>query len=209
MAYRELVSLPYYERESLPIVVTVKNIHSEYDLFTIHDNIPLKLKLSPEENREEDMLEIRNHINLWREKNIKRIFLVGNDLFSLNFQRLQDMEYLVHKYFSKCNTIGCFSSVKDIESKTNCELKKLHEIGYDKLTIPMEINENTILKYMKDGYKSDEIIEQCTRLDEAKISYNLFYKRGVFSGEEEKFEEKLISDICSELHPINIINSTV
>lgn len=209
MVYRELVWLPYYEKGSLPIVVTVKNIHSEYDLFTIHDNIPLKLKLSPEENREEDMLEIRNYIDLWKEESINRIFLVGDNLFNFKFQRLQDIAYLIHKYFSEDKTIGCFSMVKDIKLKTDDELKRLYELSYNKLTVQIDMNENKILKYMKNGYESDEIIEQCARLDNANISYNIFYKEGLFQGEEGEFEKKLIADIFSELHPMHIITSTI
>ena len=205
--YCEETYKPPYEQNSTAIVVTMSKTHKKQEIFTVRDNIPLKIKLSLEENTQEDVIEVRDSIDLWKENKIERIFLVGNNIFKMKYERLADIANLIHLYFTKCKTLGCFCKVEDIESKSDYELRKLHEKGYDKLTIQMNINENKIYKYMENGYESDEIVSQCLRLDEAKIKYNIFYEEGKFYEEEGEIEAKLIKEILNELNPANILTS--
>jgi hypothetical protein len=44
--------------------------------------------LSPEESVEDDVLEVKNYIELWRDVKFNRIFLCGDDIFKLNYKRL-------------------------------------------------------------------------------------------------------------------------
>lgn len=205
MVYRDEVNKPEYEKDSLGILVTFKKNPKQYGLFRTADNIPLKLKLSPEESVEDDVLEVKNYIELWKDVNFSRIFLCGNDIFKLNYKRLCHIANLINIYFPNLKSIGCICKVKDIQEKTNDQLKNLRKIGYDKLTVEMKLSESKILKYMKNGYESDEIVEECERLDNANIKYNIFYKEGNFEKEEKYMEKKLVNDIFKELHPINIM----
>jgi hypothetical protein len=108
-------------------------------------------------------------------------------------------------YFPQTKSMGCFCTVKDIQEKTNDQLKNLGKMGYDKLTIEMKLKESKILRYMKNGYESDEIVEECERLKKANISYNISYEEGNFEEEEKYFELMLKNEILRELTPINIL----
>lgn len=59
--------------------------------------------------------------------------------------------HTIQTYFPENKTIGCFSRITDISSKSEEELKILRQAGYDSLTIGMETADNGALKFMNKG----------------------------------------------------------
>lgn len=85
--------------------------------------------------------------------------------------------------------------------KTDEELIELRKAGYDGLTIGIETGDDDALKFMNKGYKAQDIVTQCNRLDKAGISYNFFYLTGISGiGKGEK-GAKDTANICNQLHP--------
>lgn len=99
-----------------------------------------------------------------------RIFLTGANPFVLTTNRLTDIALLIRKYVGEGHpTIGCFSRITDIRNKTIEELQQLHHLGFDYLTIGVESGDSETLTRVNKGYLSEDIIEQCRKLEEADI----------------------------------------
>lgn len=208
MHYTGTVWRPPYEAGSLLIEVTAGCTHHKCKFCTLYDGLPFKFRMSPLEDVEADLLEAQIQLRSWRNRQVKRVYLVGANPFVLNFERLKKISELVHKYFPECKTIGCFARVTDITLKTDDELRKLHRLGYDGITIGAETGDNIALDFMRKGYKSDDIVEQAKRLDNARISYNFFYLTGV-SGAGRGIESALESAKVFNMTRPNIIGSSM
>lgn len=170
---------PPYEANSLLIEVTAGCTHHKCKFCTLYDDLPFKFRMTPIEDVEADLVEVKEQLRSWQRHQVKRVYLVGANPFVLKFDRLKEIADLIHKYFPECETIGCFSRVTDVTLKTEDELRELHHLGYDGITIGVETGDDVALAFMNKGYKAQEIIEQTHRLDKAGITYNFFYLTGV------------------------------
>lgn len=107
------------------------------------------------------------------------LLLIGLLLLKLPY-RLTDIALLIRKYVGEGHpTIGCFSRITDIRNKTVEELQQLHHLGFDYLTIGVESGDSETLTRVNKGYLSEDIVEQCRKLEEADTHYHFFYLVGL------------------------------
>lgn len=190
MHYTGTIWRPPYEAGSLIIEATAGCTHHKCKFCTLYEDLPFKFKPSPMEHIEADLLEAQTwyHDPLRKAEerlfeidkaSTDRVFLAGANPFGLKAKHLLEIADLVHKYFPGCRSIGCFSRVTDVTSKTDAELQELAAAGYDGLTIGIETGDDEALAFMSKGYEAKDIVEQCARLDAAGIAYAFFYLVGI------------------------------
>lgn len=201
MHYTGTVWRPPYEASSVLLEVTAGCSHHKCKFCTLYDDIPFKFKMSPLEDIEADLKEVKGQFRLWRSNKVSRTFLVGANPFVLKASRLLEIASLIHDYLPANKSIGCFSRITDITLKSDDELLQLQKAGFDGLTIGIETGDDEALEFMNKGYYSQDILTQCKRLDTAGISYNFFYLTGVSGiGKGEK-GAKATANVCNQLHP--------
>lgn len=201
MHYTGTVWRPPYEASSLLLEVTAGCTHHKCKFCTLYDDIPFQFKMSPMEDIEADLQEVKGQFRLWNDNKVTRTFLVGANPFVLKATRLLQIASLIQKYFPTNKSIGCFSRITDIALKTEEELLELSKAGYDSLTIGIETGDDDALKFMNKGYEAKDIITQCKRLDNVGITYNFFYLTGISGTGKGKQGAKDTADICNQLHP--------
>lgn len=190
MHYSGTIWRPPYEAGSLIIEATAGCTHHKCKFCTLYEDLPFKFKPSPMEHIEADLLEAQAwyHDPLRKAEerlfeiekaSCDRVFLAGANPFGLKAKRLVEISVLIHKYFPGCESVGGFSRVTDISTKTDAELEELAAAGFDGLTIGIETGDDEALAFMNKGYEAKDIVEQCARLDAAGISYAFFYLVGI------------------------------
>ena len=70
----------------------------------------------------------------------------------MSYDKLTAIADLIRKYLPFVKSIGSFARITDITSKTDKELAKLRDMGYDGLTIGMETGDDEALRFMNKGY---------------------------------------------------------
>ncbi len=201
MHYTGTIWRPPYESSSLLLEVTAGCTHHKCKFCTLYDDLPFRFRMTPFEDIEADLIEAKEKFNLWKNYKIQRTFLTGANPFVLEYERLMKIAELIKKYFPGNRTIGCFSRITDISLKTDMELQKLKEAGYDGLTIGMETGDDEALKFMNKGYLSSDIVEQCKRLDKAGISYSFFYLTSISGKGRGEEGARATAEVCNKLHP--------
>ena len=125
-----------------------------------------KFKYSPMEEIEADIKEL-SELG-WE---FERIYLQGADPFIRSYEDLVDIAEMIYKYLPTVKTIGGYARVDNLKNKTVEQLKHLFELGYCYFYFGMESGDDKLLKRMNKGYKSEMIIEQCKKMDEAGMPY--------------------------------------
>lgn len=201
MHYTGTIWRPPYEASSLLLEVTAGCTHHKCKFCTLYNDLPFQFRMSPMEDIKEDLKETAKRMKLWDGLNYKRVFLTGANPFVLKAEKLLEIAGLVKKYVPACETIGCFARITDVTMKTEEELNRLHEAGYDGLTIGIETGDDEALRFMNKGYLASDIAEQCKRLDKAGIRYNFFYLTSISGAGRGETGARLTAKVCNELHP--------
>lgn len=201
MHYTGTIWRPPYEAASLLLEVTAGCTHHKCKFCTLYDDLPFSFRMSPLEDVEQDLKEAKAQYSLWKNYTVSRTFLTGANPFVLKAEKLLIIAEMVHRYFPGCRTIGCFARITDIARKTDEELRKLQQAGYDGLIIGVETGDDEALQFMNKGYLSKDIVEQCSRLDAAHISYNFFYLTGISGTGKGEAGARATAEICNQLHP--------
>lgn len=195
MNYTGTIWRPPYEAWSALLQVTAGCTHHSCKFCTLYEDLPFKFRMSPMSEIEADMQEISRSA-----PNVSRLFLTGANPFVLEVSKLKEIARLAKQCLQKLTSIGCFARVTDITPKSVSELKDLRALGYNKITIGVETGDDAALSFMNKGYTSTDILEQCHKLDEANIEYDIFYLTGIYG------KGKSAEGVANALKVFNQIN---
>lgn len=126
------------------------------------------------EKFERELDEVKSYIPYTR-----RLWLTGGSPFQMSFPQLEARANAVRDRLIKCQSIAMFASVRDIERKTDDELRRLRSLQVNGLTVGMESGSDEALSLANKGYTSDDILRQLSRLDAVGIEYNVTYVTGL------------------------------
>ncbi|MCI8285397.1 MAG: radical SAM protein [Firmicutes bacterium] len=163
---------PPYEASSLIIQLTSGCTYQKCSFCNLYKDEPFCI--SPLSEFEADLNEIKTY-----QPNARRIFITGANPFALSYERLKPYILTVRDYLIKCQSIAMFASIRDIKNKNVRQLKKLRAMGVNGLSIGTESGDDETLALAGKGYTSQDILEQCLKLDEAGIEYYFVYMTGL------------------------------
>lgn len=196
---------PPFEATSQLLQVTAGCSHHRCKFCSLYGT--QKFRMSPIEEIEADLKVIQIY-----QPRAHRVFLTGANPMALTFNRLADIALLIRKYLRDGHpTIGCFARITDISRKTDEELRNLHQLGFDYISIGTESGDDDVLTRMDKGYLSADIVEQCHRLDDAGIHYNLTYLTGLAGHGLGNRNAMRTAHVLSQIHPasINFVSLTL
>ena len=213
MHYTGTIWLPPYEADSLLLEVTAGCTHHKCKFCTLYSELPFKFRMTPMEDIERDLLEVQTlRTNPYSKmlirlqgkgdpEPIQRVFLTGANPFVLKTEKLLEIASLIHRYLPSVESIGCFARITDSVNKTDEELHRLRQAGYNGLTIGVETGDDTALAFMHKGYTSQDILTQCRRLEQADIEYGFFYLTGISGKGRGEAGAKASAEVFNQLHP--------
>ena len=142
---------------------------------------------------------------------VRRVFLTGANPFALSYGRLFRLAELIRRRLPWCESVGMFARITDIRPKTVDELRNLRHLRIDNISIGTETGDDSVLARMNKGYTSSDIVEQCLKLEEAGIKYNLVYMTGLAGMGGCVAGAMRTAEVFNRLHPyiINIVSLTV
>lgn len=204
MHYTGTIWRPPYEANSILLEVTAGCTHHKCKFCTLYNDLPFQFRQSPVEHIESDLSEIQKAIRDCDNRHTHRVFLTGANPFVLSYDKLTTLAEQIHTVLPSVKSIGSFARITDIVPKTDEELARLRDLGYDGLTIGIETGDDEALRFMDKGYTSSDIIGQCQRLDAASIHYSFFYLAGISGARRGEAGATLTADVCNQTHPVLI-----
>ena len=118
--------------------------------------------------------------------------------------KLLEIASLIHTYFPSVDSIGCFARITDSVNKTDEDLIRLRQAGYNGLTIGVETGDDAALAFMHKGYTSKDILTQCKRLEQSGIEYAFFYLTSISGKGHGETGAKASAEIFNQLRPFLI-----
>lgn len=88
MHYTGTIWRPPYEAASLLLEVTAGCTHHKCKFCTLYNDLPFKFRMSPLEDIESDLREVKRATKGWNSGRIDRVFLTGANPFVLSYDKL-------------------------------------------------------------------------------------------------------------------------
>ena len=97
----------------------------------------------------------------------KTIQLLSANPLALTYDRLAPRLELIRKYLPELEDMYTQTRVSDLKNKSVQELRSLKNLGMREISLGTESGDDWTLERINKGYTSDDILEQCAKLDEA------------------------------------------
>ena len=98
MHYTGTIWRPPYEAASLLLEVTAGCTHHKCKFCTLYHDLPFKFRMSPLEDIECDLREVKRAMKGCSSGHINRVFLTGANPFVLSYDKLAAIAEIIHKY---------------------------------------------------------------------------------------------------------------
>ena len=202
MNYTGPVYRPPFEADSLLLQVTVGCSHNQCAFCTMYRAVPFSV--CPMEQVEADIEEAAR-----RWPNAKRVFLENGDPFVLSAERLVRIAEAIHAKLPRVETIAMYTSIQNIRSKTDAELRHLRALGVNELNIGVESGLDSALKLMNKGHTARESIDELLRLKAAGMDFGLNIIFGAAGSDHWRENAEATAALLNTAQPYLIFTGTV
>jgi len=175
---------PYWPTYPL-IQITQSCTHNSCKFCTMYKGIPFRMQ--PMEWIEQDLKEIQAVA-----PHARTIQLLSANPLALSYDRLMPRLQLIRKYLPDLEHMYTATRVSDITNKSVEQLRSLKEIGVNEISLGVESGDDWTLQRINKGYTSQDILEQCHKLEEAGIAYWVTFLNGV-AGREHSHDHAVNS----------------
>lgn len=196
MRYNMPLFRPPSEANSLIIQATLGCSHNKCTFCNMYKGKKFTIKSFQELKEEIDY--IRKNID-W--KSVNRIFLADGDSLIIKFSELKKTLNYIKESFPNCKRISMYASPKSIELKTIEELKELKSLGVFMVYLGLESGDDEILRMVKKGATSEEILKCGKKVKESGIKLSVTAIAGL-GGLEKTYQHRVnTGKVISEMAP--------
>lgn len=156
-------------------------------------------------------VDLVKQIDFMKEKGLKpeRIMLNNGDPFTLKTEDLVKISKKITTEIPSVKSLVMFSSIRNIQQKTEEELKKLRETHITDLVIGVESFYNPSLEIGNVGYTAEEAHFELKRLEKAGIKYSLMLILGLGGEGTGEISGKTNAEFMKDLNPVNLTITTL
>ena len=195
MRYEGSVYRPPSEARSLIIQLTIGCARNTCTFCTMYKDKNFRIR---------DLDEVVEDLNMAKDyykHGVKRIFLADGDALIV---KTKDLLYILGKckeIFPNVDRISLYAAPKDVINKTPEELNQLKDAGLDMVYIGVESGDDDVLKEVKKGVTSEEMIEAGKKIKDANMVLSMTLISGL--GGKKRFTEHALNSarVITEIKP--------
>ena len=185
---------PYWPTWPL-LQITQGCTHNSCKFCTMYKDV--QFKLQPMEWIEEDLKELAE-----MDPHAKTIQLLSANPLCMNYDKLVPILEMINAYLPEMEYIYASTRVTDIRNKSVEELRSLKELGLREISLGVESGDDWTLERINKGYRAEDILEQCHKLEEAGIDYWMTFLNGVAAKEHSIDHAVNSAKIFNRCHPM-------
>ena len=172
MRYEGALYRPPSEAYSLIVQATIGCSHNKCTFCSMYKDD--KFRIRPTEEIIEDLTLGRQYY-----KKVRRIFLADGDALIIKTEELIKILEKIRLLFPECERVGIYGSPKSILNKSCKELLKLRDLGLGIVYLGVESGSDKILKKIKKGVDSYQMIEAGRKIVDAGIQLSVTLISGI------------------------------
>ncbi len=172
MKYEGALYRPPSEAYSLIVQATIGCSHNKCTFCSMYKD--KKFRIRSTEEIMEDLIIGRKYY-----KNVKRVFLADGDALVIKTKELIKILQGIEVLFPECERVGIYGSPRSILNKSQEELLELKALGLGIVYLGLESGSDKILKDIKKGVNSAQMIEAGRKIVGANIELSVTLISGI------------------------------
>ena len=136
----------------------------------------------------------------------QQVFFGDGNALQLPTHRLLEILEKVHTYFPSCRQVNMDATVTNLRSKSDQELRQLHQAGVTMLYLGIESGLEDVLAFMKKDHTLPQAYEQIQRLQEAGMVYGAHFMTGIAGAGRGLENARATAEFFNRTHPQRLIN---
>ncbi len=146
--------------------------------------------------------EIRRDLEILRNfQSSKKLFIADGNALCIETGKLIEIIRTARSIFPEVERVSIYATPMDILEKSRDELKALKKEGLELIYLGLESGDDQVLREVRKGCNSDEMIEACRKAMNAGIDMSITAITGL-GGEERSYEHaKNTAGILNEIRP--------
>ena len=196
MKYEGKLYRPPSEAYSLIIQATIGCSHNKCTFCSMYKED--KFRIRSTEEIIEDLLLGREY---YKNVKIKRIFLADGDALIIKTEELIKIFQAINEIFPECERVGIYGSPKSLLLKSKDELDKLKELGLGIIYLGLESGSDKVLKDIKKGVTSQEMIEAGKKIKDSDIELSVTLISGIGGKEDSKEHAIESAKVLNQMQP--------
>ncbi len=194
MPYVGAIYRPPSEARSFILQVTVGCSHNRCTFCSVYKDKRFQIKSL--EEIAEDLKEVREYA-----PHIKRVFLADGDALIIPQKKLVKIMEMVNETFPNLERVGIYGNAKSILRKSVEELKALRDLKLEIVYIGLESGNDEILKKVKKGDTTANMIEAASRIHAAGITLSVTVILGLGGKEMSRIHAIDTGKVLSQMDP--------
>ena len=131
----------------------------------------------------------------------RRIFLADGDALCLPTDELLEVLATLREKFPKLQRVTSYTTPQDLLSKSVEELTSLKEAGLQMLYLGLETGSDLLLKEIRKGATSAQMIEGCKKVKDAGIKLSVMVILGLGGQEHSEEHARETAKVASQISP--------
>ena len=172
MKYEGALYRPPSEAYSLIVQATIGCSHNKCTFCSMYKGKNFRIRST--EEIMEDLIIGRKHY-----RNVKRVFLADGDALVIKTEELIKILQGIEVLFPECERVGIYGSPRSILNKSQEELLELKALGLGIVYLGLESGSDKILKDIKKGVNSAQMIEAGRKIVGANIELSVTLISGI------------------------------
>ncbi len=166
MKYEGSIYRPPSEAYSLIIQATIGCSHNRCTFCSMYKDKSFRIR---------PVVEILADIDEFKGRagSVERVFLADGNALAMKTDDLKRILLKIREVLSECRRVGIYASPRDILRKTDEELAELKQLGLGIAYMGLESGSDEILKNIKKGVTSDEMIQAGKKLKSSGIQLSI------------------------------------
>ncbi len=194
MEYIGAVYRPPSEARSLIVQVTLGCSHNQCTFCTMYKDKQFKIRTL------EDIFSDLESVS-YLKNSVRKIFLADGNALVLKNEILIAIMRKAKEVFPLCEKISVYSAPKDILRKTDEELLELKKEGLSMMYLGIESGSDTVLKNIKKGVTSKEMIEAGQKVKKSGITLSCMLISGIGGKKYSKEHALMSAQVASAINP--------
>lgn len=194
MKYEGALYRPPSEAYSLIVQATIGCSHNKCTFCSMYKD--KKFRVRSTEEIMEDLMTGRKYY-----KNVKRIFLADGDALVIKTEELIKMLQGIKMLFPECERVGIYGSPSSILNKSQEELLELKALGLGIVYLGLESGSDKILKDIKKGVNSAQMIEASRKIVEAGMELSVTLISGIGGKADSELHAVESAKTLNEMKP--------